>query len=218
MQRETFLESAGDQYYERNRRTVENVAHVTIDALRPLGVKPKKVLEIGCSAGHRLEELQRQYGAECWGIDPSKKAVDAGIARNPSLHLTVGTADRLAFEDKAFDFVIFGHCLCLCDPEDFFRIAAEADRVLQDGGFLVIAEFVVPSPYKNPFRHNPGVYAYKMDFTKMFLWHPGYRMISRTYWEHAHPFSFAVDEAVGFDLLIKDRASAFPDNPVKRND
>jgi ubiquinone/menaquinone biosynthesis C-methylase UbiE len=215
MQRDAFLESAGDQYYERNRDSFSNIAHVTADALRPLGVKPRRILEIGCSAGHRLEELQRKFGAECWGIDPSKKAVDAGMARAPSLHLSVGTADKLAFDNGAFDLVIFGHCLCLCDPEDFFRIAQEADRVLQDRGFVVVVEFVVPSPYKNPFRHNPGVFAYKMDYTKMFLWHPSYRLISRNYWEHSQPFTFAVDEAVGFDVLIKDRASAFPDNPVK---
>src|SRR5262249_49568767 len=117
---------------------------------------------------------------------------------------------KLAFEDSFFDVVIFGFCLYLSDPQHHFAIAAEADRTLRDGGFLVISDFCSPVPYRNRYAHHEGLYAFKMQYSNMFLWHPAYRLLSRTYFEHDEHLTLSRDEAAVVDVLHKDLANAFP--------
>jgi SAM-dependent methyltransferase len=83
-----------------------------------------------------------------------------------------GTADILPFKDHYFDIIIFGFCLYLCDREDLFRIASEADRVLGEPGWLLILYFFSPFPKKNVYHFCKGVQSYKMDYRTLFTWHP----------------------------------------------
>ena len=46
----------------------------------------------------------------------------------------MGTADKLPFEDQSVDILVYGFCLYLCDREDMFNIAAEANRVIKSSG------------------------------------------------------------------------------------
>ena len=210
MQRDTFLNSEGDAYYERNSDHSGAPSRPLVSSLRALEIKPKRILEIGCSDGRVLEILKAAFSSECHGIDPSREAVEVGRKRASGVHLAVGTADRLDFEDNFFDLVIFGFCLYLCDPQDHFRIAAEANRVLQNGGFLVILDFHGSPPHRNEYRYRPGVFSFKMDYSGMFLWHPSYRLLSRAYSEHATPLTLSRDEAVVMNILHKDMTHAFP--------
>lgn len=207
-QKDAFLACEGDAYFNRNAKGAVREHHV-ISALQRLHIKPRRVLEIGCGFGSQLKSLQEVFEAECFGIDPSPQAVSAGLANN--LQLSIGTADRLEYDDSSFDFVLFGFCLYLCDPEDHFSIAAEANRVLQNGGILGICDFRSTTPYRNPYSHRSGLYSYKMEYSRMFLWHPSYQLLSRCYCELHEPFTFAPDEAVSVDLLRKDSTNAFPD-------
>ena len=178
-----------------------------------LGVKPNAVLEVGCGAGHRLALLQRRFGAECHGLEPSAEAIAHGRAQYPDLLFEQGTAETLSYPDDRFDVVIFGFCLYLCDPRDHFRIAWQADRVLRDGGYLVIHDFLAPAPYSNAYAHRAGILSHKMEWSRMFAWSPAYRLIARQYLEHQTALSFAADEQISVDVLRKDRQIAFPKNP-----
>jgi len=102
---------------------------------------PKSVLEIGCSNGYRLQKLHKTYSCSCYEIDPSDNAIKDGQKQYPTLNLYKGDATKLPFTDKKFDMVIFGFCLYLCDREDLFKIAYEADRVLKKNGHIVIYDF-----------------------------------------------------------------------------
>ncbi len=207
-QRDVFLESEGDAYFRRNRGPASH-PDLLRTALQALQIKPRRVLEIGCGAGDRLSTLRESFGTECHGIDPSQAAVDS--SRFPGLHLKVGTADKLDYADGFFDLVLFGHCLYLCDPQDHFTIAAEANRVLADGGFIGLADFLPSRPHRNSYSHRPGLYSYKMTYANMFLWHPSYRLLSRTYYEHSESLTLQPGESIAFDLIRKDLAAAFPD-------
>jgi ubiquinone/menaquinone biosynthesis C-methylase UbiE len=210
MQRETFLCSEGDAYYERNRGPAEHVGVALISALQAVQARPTRILEIGASDGRVLQSVKDALSCEAYGVEPSAEAVKTGNARGGGICLSVGTADKLEFEDGFFDLVVFGFCLYLCDPEDHFRIAAEANRVLRDGGLLVIFDFYGSVPYKNEYKYKPGVFSYKMDYAGMFTWHPGYRLLSRKYIEHAASLTLSRDEAVVLDILHKDMKGAFP--------
>lgn len=121
-------------------------------------------------------------GYQCKGIEPSEKAV--AFARQKGLEVYQGTADNLPFPDKSFDIVIFGFCLYLCDRDDLFRIAQEADRVLNNPGWLIILDFFSPTPVMKPYHHLQGLYSFKMDYRSLFTWHPAYTCFRHTVIHH----------------------------------
>ena len=131
-------------------------------------------------------------GYQCTGIEPSKKAVNE--AKQKGLNVVEGTADNLPFQDNSFDIVIFGFCLYLCDREDLFRIAYEADRVLKNPGWLIIHDFFSIYPTKNPYHHVPGMFSYKMDYKTMFTWHPAYICFKHTVFHHEYPDKFCYSD------------------------
>jgi len=203
-QKFAFLAGEGDHYFDRNaHKSVELEQNYALTALKTLGVSPRSVLEIGCSDGARLDQIRQTYAAECCGIDPSTKAIAYGRTKFPQLHLDEGTADGLEFSDGQFDVVLFGFCLYLCDLKDHFRIAFQADRVLKDGGLLIIYDFNTPLPYSNAYSHLTGIRSYKMDWSSMFTWSPSYRLLSRLYVEDRKPFTFDRDKQVSVDVMLK---------------
>jgi ubiquinone/menaquinone biosynthesis C-methylase UbiE len=223
-QSEIFLNSEGDGFYRRNQRDLVEAGTRAQDdqiirCLRTLPVKPKRILEIGCSNGWRLELMRREFGAECFGIDPSAAAVSEGGATYPGVSLSTGTAERLPYESDSFELVIFGFCLYLCDRQDLFTIAAEADRVLADGGFLMILDFYPPLPYRNGYKHFGGLYCYKMDYAAMFLWNPTYCLTSRQVFADRASDWKDPDERLSVVALRKDPTRAYVDNPyLTRNE
>lgn len=182
-QKSSFLEIEGDRYFERNRSALKDWRRQAeqdplLRELARLRIRPEAVLEIGCSNGWRLRAMQEAHPeARLCGIDPSRLAVDYGRKNFPGLHLQCGSADDLPFETAGFDLVLFGFCLYLMDRCDLFRIAAEADRVLRDGGVVVTLDFHPDGPTRTQYHHREGVYSYKMDYGRMFLWNPAYRCI-----------------------------------------
>ena len=214
-QKQEFLDAEGDAYFDRNPKDADCESDPVVRALAPLAIKPKMVLEIGCGNGARLACVTRLIGGTGHGIEPSGKAVEFATREFPELKVVQGTADDLPYADGQFDLVIFGFCLYLCDPQDHFRIAWQADRVLKETGFVVIKDFLPPSPFRNAYAHKPGVRSYKMDWSTMFTWHPAYRLLTRHYIEHAKPFTFHPNERICIDVLRKDATVAFPDNPYR---
>ena len=183
-QKTIFLAAEGDAYFRRN---ADHNAHSHAATLQDphydpviralVDLKPHRILEIGASNGWRLDVARRLWDAHVSGIDPSVAAVTDGAARYPEVELVVGTADRLP--QAQFDCVIFGFCLYLCDRGDLFRIAAEADSLLAEGGYLVVYDFFPVTPHRNPYTHRPGVFTYKMDYAALWRWHPAYSI-----WRH----------------------------------
>jgi ubiquinone/menaquinone biosynthesis C-methylase UbiE len=215
LQRAAFRAGEADRYFDRNPKSADPDADPVIAALRVLRPKPpQRILEIGCGAGLVLDCLAREFGARCAGIEPSAKAVEYGRGAFPRLQLDIGTADALPYDDGAFDFVLFGGVLVWCDPDDYFRIACEADRVLADGGLLVLKELNSPAPYRNAYHHREGLSTRKMDWPRMFTWHPAYRLVSRL---HVEPGKerpdFRRDDTLAIDVLHKSLADGFPDGP-----
>lgn len=189
-QKDAFLEGEGDAWFERNRRQdvrddFPQTDRLLAELLRlspPEAAGPVDLLEIGCGEGVRLGWLAEHLRWRCSGIDPSLRAVEA--ARLRGVDARNGTADVLPFEDAAFDIVVFGFCLYVCDRRDLFRIACEADRVLRAPGWLVILDFHSPSPMRRPYHHRAGLFSHKMDYRSMFIWHPDYTSYSHTVRDH----------------------------------
>ena len=208
-QKEIFLSSEGDAWFARNKANLA-IKQARLDddpVLQEMSnflpaEKGVRILEIGCGDGGRLVWLSRKWGADCVGLDPSTEAIVA--ARAKGVDAVRGTADALQFEDRSFDIVIFGFCLYLCDREDLFRIAAEADRVLRSPGWLVIHDFFSPSPSARPYRHRPGVWSYKMDYRCLFAWHPDYVCLTHKVRHHDDTgYTDSADDWVAVSVLRK---------------
>lgn len=184
-QRDVFLESEADAWFDRNHEALAN-RDVEVDPLygAVLDIYPKiqsegvtpVILEIGCGEGMRLELFASKLGATVAGIDPSSKAVAKARARGVDARR--GTAEELPWPAATFDILVFGFCLYLCDPEDLFRIASEADRVLKPNSWLLIHDFHANSFTRRSYHHKSGVYSNKMDFRRLFDWHPAYTCYS----------------------------------------
>ncbi len=217
-QKDAFLEGEGDGWYVRNRVTSDNLQEKRdrdppLKILSQMNLSKATILEIGSSNGWRLTVLKEKFpNARLFGIDPSAQAV---AEAPPGVKLQLGSADSLPFDDQSFDLVIFGFCLYLCDRRDLFKIAAEADRVVRDGGHIMTYDFHTPQAYKNPYAHQTGLFSYKMDYSLLFSWNPAYRVIKDHVQPHPGKTDNTPDNRVGVVLLQKNLAAGWPDNPYK---
>ena len=207
-QKDVFLQSEGDAWFARNSggpaaEAESDLLLSELPALSSPGLGPgTRILEIGCGEGRRLAWLGKNRGCDCEGIDPSAAAVQT--ARKRGVAARQGTADKLPFPDQAFDIVMFGFCLYLCDREDLFRIACEADRVLKDPGWLLILDFYGTVPSKRAYHHRAGLFSYKMDYRSLFSWHPAYVNVLHKVRQHAGGgYTDDPDEWIAVSVLRK---------------
>ena len=172
---------ACDDWYERSKDVLgKNLHSGGIDLvgqiIKNIQFKPQRVLEIGCCNGWRLNNLKKEYGCDVAGIDPSPKAIEAAKLRIGDT-VTVGTAQVLPWGDGTFDTVIFAYSLWMIEPSDLFRVAMEADRVLQLGGVLIIQDRYTArgvSVQYGQIETGQTFYTFSCDFPKLWLGHPGY--------------------------------------------
>ena len=133
------LKSEGDKWFERNQQLCEdrNVSHgiVLLDEFMSKEIRLKekfcdaKVLEIGCSFGYNLKFLTEKYQYKCFGIDPSKKAIEYGNNKYGAfeIELKQGTADSINYPDAYFSIVILGFCMYLVDRSLVSKVVSEID-------------------------------------------------------------------------------------------
>ena len=200
-QRDAFLNGEGDQSFLRNKienNDFDNFSESYFDPLipylleLPLDEGPNvNVLEIGCGQALRLKKLCLTKGWTVHGVDPSEKAVE--YAKLNGIKSKVATADNLPYENNKFDLLIYGFCLYVCDRDDLFKIASEANRVLKDESWLAIFDFWMPYHDERNYHHLKGIKSYKMNLQKMFTWHPAYVMVNHSL-KHHNTYKFTDDK------------------------
>ena len=216
-QKEVFLATEGNAYYTRNMQSYAtrdlSEEDRVLNCIRSLPLTNDAgdkvtALEIGCGQGHRLAWMQQYLGLACSGIDPSGAAIE--VAKSNGVDARQGTAESLPFGDSSFDLVIFGFCLYVCDRTDLFQIAAEANRVLKDPGWLIINDFYAPTPIKRPYHHHPDLSTFKMDYSNLFTCHPGYSCYFHEIRHHStRDWTDDAQEWMAVTLLRKNMASSF---------
>ncbi len=109
-----------------------------------------RVLDVACGRGSSAVHLAKHFGCHVTGVDYGSEnmaAAGALAAESRVTHLTTfrqGDADRLPFDDGAFDAVI-SECSFCTFPEKA-TAAAEMARVLGPGGRLGLTDVVVCGP------------------------------------------------------------------------
>lgn len=178
-----FLDGEGDAYFWRNPLTSGFAPGWVEHGLDPFIPGGGKILEIGCGEGRRLAALReiRPDLTEVVGVDPSKEAIAYGQKTWPELDLRVGVAEDLSGVQSNFDLIFYGFCLYLCDRSELFAIADAAQRRLKKNGVIAILDFDPPQPARRSYAHLPGLWSYKMDYSRLWTANPEFTEVSRTY-------------------------------------
>lgn len=112
-------------------------------------INRKKILDVGCGEGSRLEILTSKYN-EKYGIDLSKDAIKLAKKNYPRSNFRVANAEKIPFSDGMFDLVFSAFTIeHTVNPE---KIIEEMLRVVSDGGLVII---IAPN-YGAPNRRSPN--------------------------------------------------------------
>jgi ubiquinone/menaquinone biosynthesis C-methylase UbiE len=150
-------------------------------AIEWLDVGPQDdVLEVGFGPGHAIELLATNTKARSiCGVDPSPVMVRQAIARNQEavdagrVRLTVGNVESLPFRDGQFTRVVAVSNFHVW--ESCSRGLAEIERVLAEGGLLVISQRLkLDSPW--PWS-SPGVSVHRVREDQRLLEIQGFRRV-----------------------------------------
>jgi SAM-dependent methyltransferase len=191
-----ILAGEGDRYFERVRtHTLQEADPDKDPPLRMLAtydLHPRNVLEVGAANGYRLATLARLYGCSASGVEPGEAAVTDGHTRFPAVRLLQGRGDAIPY-DEQFDLVIINFVFHWIDRSVLLRTVAEIDRVVEDGGFLLIGDFYPKHATRARYHHLPGeeVYTYKQDWSAMFIASGSYRLVAMLSGEHTKPLPTA---------------------------
>lgn len=100
-----------------------------------LGVRPRRVLEVGCGLGEFSERLARVPGVEVIALDASPRMVELTRARG--VDVVQGDVQQLDFLEESFDCVVANWMLY--HVSDLDLAVSELARVLRPEGRLVAA-------------------------------------------------------------------------------
>ena len=173
-----MFERNKERYSNKNFKN-EKLTKTILDIYKKKKIKNNtgSIIEIGCGNGSRLEFLSKKIiKKNFYGIDPSSFAIRE--AKNKKIRAFVGTADKTPFKDRSFEMVIFGFCLYLVDDDDLFNVIREADRILNKKGILIIYDFYDHELKYKLYKHDKKIKSRHMDYKKLFLYHPSYKLIS----------------------------------------
>lgn len=213
-QKDAFIEYEADAWFDRNKEyfgAYSKDRDRVISLITEYNLKPKSILEIGCSAGYRLNGLKETFkDCSVVGVEPSKEAVNYGKQNFPDVNLLRGTADDLAdFQDESFDIVIVGFVFYVIDRSIFFKVVSEIDRVLKNGGILIIVDFFSETALKNVYQHikDFSAFSFKQNYDEVFTASKLYYLLDKSTWKHSEKILDASNDyhdKYSISLLKKD--------------
>lgn len=137
-----------NEYYDQARSASLDVNHPAMKLLSKLAIN-KKILDLGCGEGTRLEYLTKNTKKKATGIDVSKKAITLARKKDKRNNYIVADSEKLPIKDETFDLVY--SAFVLEHTDDTQKFINEAIRVLKKNGDIV---FVCPN-YGSPNRVSP---------------------------------------------------------------
>jgi len=211
LQDNLFTDFEGDRWFERNRRALnafDASADLPLKLIELYGLSPEHVLEVGAANGFRLAAIHQRTGAEAVAVEPSAQAVLNGKASFPFITFIRGTASAVPLRN-AFDLVIVNFVLHWIDRQSLLGAVAEVDRLVRDGGHLLIGDFHPANRLQVRYHHleDREVYTYKQNYAGTFLASGLYHAVALLTAHHASKqlqVRVAESERIGAWLLRKD--------------
>jgi SAM-dependent methyltransferase len=110
--------------------------HVARYALAARFARGRRVLDLGCGAGYGTAELAR-VASSAVGVDLAAEAIDYAVRHFPGTRFLQSSAHAVPFPPASFDLVtafeVIEHL------PDWRGLLAEAQRVLEPGGLLIVS-------------------------------------------------------------------------------
>jgi SAM-dependent methyltransferase len=181
-QDEVFIAFEGDNWFERNQTALgrfDPQSDLVIRLMELYRLHPQSVVEIGAANGYRLAAIAERFGAKVVGIEPSLKARTDGKRRFPQVEFVEGTASTIPLE-KCFDVAIVNFVFHWIDRHTLLRSISEIDRIVADGGFLIIGDFYPANRTKVRYHHlfEQTIYTYKQNYSAVFAASGVYQSLS----------------------------------------
>lgn len=164
-----FKNGEGDQWYKRNKSKLVPKEDYVCRMIENIGVRPQRIVELGCSNGYRLEHLRQKYHAVCYGYDISHEAIETGSKAFSHVHLAQKALHEVP-SDETFDLVICNFVLSWVDRNHLAQSMVTIDALVRGGGTLVLGDFCPDYQQKRKYHHLPNeeVYTYKQDYAAFF--------------------------------------------------
>ena len=214
-----FLQYEANAWFDRNKDVLLNYSKDkdrVISLIKDYRLKPASVLEVGSSAGYRLDAIKKLHNdCEVFGIEPSEKAIEYGKSKYPDVNFIHGTAEDLScFENESMDIVVVGFVFYVIDRAIFFKVAAEIDRVLKNGGILIIVDFFSESSLKNVYEHISefSAFSFKQNYDEFFTASKLYYLLDKSTWSHSEKLLDASEnyyDKYSTSLLKKDISASY---------
>lgn len=116
----------------------QSAARSVIKAIEICRIDQPRVLDLGCGPARVIRHLPGTW--ELVGADEYADSVEWSRAHvTRARFVQVDLSSRLPFDDGSFSVVISISLLPGVDPHKRKNVAAEAARVLQDGGLLIVS-------------------------------------------------------------------------------
>ena len=188
LQDRIFAEKESDAWFLRNRALLQRcdpAADVPMRMMELYQLTPRRVLEIGASNGYGLAAIHERYGARVVAVEPSTSSIRDGRARFPNVRFVRGQADSIPLQET-FDLTIVSFVFHWIDRANFLQSMAEIDRLVEESGFLLIADFYPSGPVKVPYHHVPdqGLYTYKLNYAEAFVASAQYELVGLLSGDH----------------------------------
>ena len=102
-----FIDSLADEFFVRIKNKTVDYSDDPIAKILEKSAPGKKLLEIGCGTGDRLDFLRQKLSLErSVGLEPSRLAVENAKQVYKDVEFYQGTADDLSNIDGEFDIVV----------------------------------------------------------------------------------------------------------------
>lgn len=111
-----------------------------------------RLLDVACGNGRLLQMLSKKADIKGFGADISEKMINEAKRQNPTASFYVAGCDNLPFDDNSMDVITV--CAAFHHFPEVDKFAAEAKRILKEGGIICIAEIYLPAFLRiicNPF-------------------------------------------------------------------
>ena len=171
-----LLKKEANNYFKRNIKKLSSQNldnNFTLEGLKTSRINPKKILEIGCFNGYRLEQLRQHYSinnkeVDCFGIDLSKLAIKDGKKRFPEIKLFELSSMNSINMKHQFDLIICDF-LYLLDRELIFEQFDLIYKSLNKDGYLLISDFDPMFPHFNINNNKKNFYSFKVDYSSFLI-------------------------------------------------
>jgi SAM-dependent methyltransferase len=114
--------------------------------------------------------MSRISGARVVAVEPAAQAIRDGRASFPFVTFVRGTAHAVPLQER-FDLVIVNFVFHWIDRAYLLRSVAEVDRLVADGGYLIVGDFYPSNRLCVPHhdRISELIYLYKQNYADVFL-------------------------------------------------